>query len=92
MYKQVTNAACVCAAAVCRKLYARQGMGVGLMRVLFGKADKSRGARPQHHSKAAGGLIRHMLKQLEDCGLVEKYTEDKGGRKLSSAVRRPIPS
>jgi len=62
-------------------------MGVGVFRKLFGKADKSRGARPQHHAKASGGLIRHILKQLEDCGMVEQYTEDKGGRKLSSAVR-----
>ena len=75
------------AAAVCRKLYDRQGMGIGLLRKLFGKADKSRGARPQKHAKAAGGLMRHMLIQLESCGLVEKSGGEKGGRQLSPAVR-----
>ena len=75
------------AAAVCRKLYDRQGMGIGLLRKLFGKADKSRGARPERHAKAAGGLMRHMLIQLETCGLVEKSAPEKGGRQLSSAVR-----
>jgi ribosomal protein S19E (S16A) len=75
------------AAAVCRKLYDRQGMGIGLLRKLFGKADKSRGSRPERHGKAAGGLMRHMLIQLEGCGLVEKSSEEKGGRQLSPAVR-----
>ena len=64
-------------------------MGIGLLRKLFGKADKSRGARPEHHGVAAGGLMRHMLIQLEACGLVEKSGVDKGGRQLSPAVRPP---
>jgi small subunit ribosomal protein S19e len=62
-------------------------MGVGLLRKLFGKSNRSRGARPEHCCKAAGGLIRHILIQLESCGLVEKMEDDLGGRKLSSAVR-----
>jgi ribosomal protein S19E (S16A) len=72
---------------VCRKLYDRQGMGIGLLRKLYGKSDKSRGARPERHAPAAGGLMRHMLIQLEGCGLVEKSGEEKGGRQLSPAVR-----
>lgn len=75
-----------CAAAICRKMYERQGLGVGCLRKLFGKSNKSRGARPEHHCKAAGGVIRHILIQLESCGLVEKMDEDQGGRKISSAV------
>ena len=30
--------------------------------------------------------MRHMLIQLEGCGLVEKSEGDKGGRQLSPAV------
>ena len=56
------------------------------MRKLFGKANKAKGAVPEHHCKASGGLIRHILIQLEACGLVEKMDES-GGRKISSAVR-----
>lgn len=67
-------------------MYERQGLGVGCLRKLFGKSNRSRGARPEHHCKAAGGVIRHILIQLESCGLVEKMDEDQGGRKISSAV------
>jgi ribosomal protein S19E (S16A) len=58
---------------------------VGLMRKLFGKSYRSKGAVPEHHCKASGGLIRHILIQLESCGLVEKMDEA-GSRKISSAV------
>lgn len=64
-------------------------MGVGLLRKLFGKSDKSRGSRPERHARAAGGLMRHMLIQLESAGLVEKSGGEKTGRQLSPAVRPP---
>eukprot|EP00892_Ulva_mutabilis_P004202 jgi/Ulvmu1/2153/UM129_0013.1 len=78
------------AAAICRKVYERQGLGVGCLRKLFGKSNRSRGARPEHHCKAAGGVIRHILIQLESCGLVEKMDEELGGRKISSAGQRDM--
>jgi ribosomal protein S19E (S16A) len=60
------------------------------LRKLYSKRNKSRGARPEVHAKAAGGLIRHILIQLEGAGLVERCDRDGGdkrSRKLSSAVR-----
>lgn len=43
-----------------------------------------------HFRKAAGGLIRHILKQLEKIGLVEKSTSMKGGRKLTPSGQRDM--
>ena len=76
------------AAAICLKLYGRQGLGVGRLRKLFGKAFKAKGACPEHHCKASGGLIRHIIIQLEKCGLMEKLDET-GVRKVSPAVPSP---
>jgi ribosomal protein S19E (S16A) len=88
--EEVCNTGVMCAAAICRKLYDRQGLGVGLLRKLYGKRNKTRGSRPEIHAKAAGGLIRHILIQLESAGLLErKDGNDKSARKLSSAVRAP---
>lgn len=37
-----------------RKLYLRQGMGVGLFRTQYGGRNKVRGVRPERHAKGAG--------------------------------------
>ena len=68
------------AAAVARKVYLRQDLGVGALRKQFGGRNKRKGTVPEHFAKAAGGLIRHILQQLEDLQLVEKSTTQKGGR------------
>ncbi len=51
---------CHLAASVARKLYMRQGMGVGLFRTQYGGRNKRRGSKPEFQSKASGG-----------CGLTE---------------------
>ena len=43
-----------------------------------------------HFRKAAGGLIRHILQQLEKTGFVEKSTDLKGGRKLTPSGQRDM--
>lgn len=49
------------------------------------------GSRRMHaHCHAAGGLVRHILKSLEEIGIVEKDTTTKGGRRLSAAGRRDM--
>ena len=48
------------AASIARKVYLRQGLGVGLMRRQYG-GRKSRGTCPERFEKSAGGLIRHIL-------------------------------
>ena len=42
----------------------RQNLGVGALRVHYGGRNKRKGVVPEHFSKASGGLIRHILKQL----------------------------
>ena len=41
-------------ASVARKLYMRQGMGVGLFRTIYGGGNKTRGIKPERHGKGSG--------------------------------------
>jgi ribosomal protein S19E (S16A) len=79
-----------CAASLARKVYLRQGVGVGAFRKQYGGRNKRKGAVPEHFAKASGGLIRHILIQLETEGLVEKYEGKKGGRKITSTGQRDL--
>lgn len=73
------------AASIARKVYLRQYTGVGALKKVYGSAGR-RGVHRQHHAKASGGIIRHILQQLETMQVVEKCEEGvcKGGRKISS--------
>ena len=51
-------------ASIARKVYMRNGVGVGALRRIYGKA-KNNGVRPEHFSKASGSIIRSILKNLE---------------------------
>lgn len=62
------------AAAVMRQVYIRQGLGVGQLRMKFGGRNKRRGVKPEHFAKSSGGLIRHIMKQFESVGFLEKHT------------------
>lgn len=42
------------------------------------------------HTTCAGGLIRHILKSLEEIGVVEKSSTVKGGRRLTAAGQRDM--
>ncbi len=44
-------------------------------------ARKRRGMKPSRSSKAAGGIIRNALQQLERLGVVEQ--DPRGGRRLT---------
>ena len=68
------------AAAVARKIYLRQGTGVGALKKRFGGAYR-RGAAPEKHQDAAGGIIRNILLTLDDLKITEKLP--KGGRKVT---------
>lgn len=70
-----------CAASIARKIYIRGGIGTGEFRKIYG-GRKRRGMKPSHSSKAAGGLIRYSLQQLEKIGVVEK--DARGGRRITS--------
>ena len=76
-------------AAIARRVYLRQGLGVGAFRRMFGGASNAKGkVCPEHHAKAAGGVIRHALHTLESLGLVEKMTSAKGRRITSEGQRQ----
>uniref|UniRef100_A0A6U4HGD5 40S ribosomal protein S19 n=1 Tax=Phaeomonas parva TaxID=124430 RepID=A0A6U4HGD5_9STRA len=72
-------------ASIARRVYLRPGCGIGNLRDWYG-GSKSRGVRPQHHSKASAGIIRACLKQLEEMRIVEKC--GKSGRRVSQVVGR----
>mmetsp|Transcript_8660 Transcript_8660/g.28451 ORF Transcript_8660/g.28451 Transcript_8660/m.28451 type:complete len:94 (-) Transcript_8660:95-376(-) len=77
------------AASIARLVYLRCDVGVGALRKRYG-GSKGRGVAPYHHAKAAGGLIRHILKQLEDIGIVEKSENAKGGRRITPQGQRDL--
>ncbi|KAI8466685.1 MAG: component of cytosolic 80S ribosome and 40S small subunit [Monoraphidium minutum] len=78
------------AASVARQIYVRQGLGVGQLRMKYGGRNKTRGAKPEHFKKASGGLIRHIMKQLEGVGFMEKHDGAKGGRRVTPAGQKDM--
>ncbi|MEW5305157.1 MAG: hypothetical protein WDW38_002046 [Sanguina aurantia] len=78
------------AASIARKVYIKQGCGVGHFRNHYGGRNKRKGTVPEHFAKAAGGLVRHIMKQLESVGLLEKSNGVKGGRKITSNGQRDM--
>jgi len=65
------------AAAVVRKIYLRGGIGIGAFSKIYG-GSVNNGSAPAHHAKAARGLHRHILQQLQNISLVNKKKEKKG--------------
>ncbi|OKY79199.1 MAG: Ribosomal protein S19E [Candidatus Methanohalarchaeum thermophilum] len=70
-------------AALLRKVYLKQPIGVGRLRKYYGGKDKSE-STPEHFQKGSGSIIRTSLQQLEEAGLVTKSPE---GRKITSEGR-----
>jgi small subunit ribosomal protein S19e len=69
-------------AAVLRKVYMNGPVGVERLRTAYG-SDRDRGHQTEHFHKASGKIIRTVLQQLEEAGLVE--LEEGEGRKITSA-------
>ncbi len=78
------------AAAIARKVYMRQSLGVGALRRQFGGRNERRGTVPEHFARASGGVIRHILIQLEAIGIVEKAPGVKGGRRITAQGQRDL--
>lgn len=57
------------------------------MKKRFGSTFR-RGSRPEKHSDAAGGLIRTIIKTLDELGLTEK--SGKGGRKITRVGQQAL--
>ncbi|OYT42114.1 MAG: 30S ribosomal protein S19e [Candidatus Aenigmarchaeota archaeon ex4484_224] len=72
------------AASILRRLYLNGPVGVERLRSYYG-GRKKRGRRPERFRKASGAIIRKILQQLENAGLVQKV--DKKGRILTPKGR-----
>lgn len=68
------------AAAILRTLYKKGPLGVSKLRKKYG-GKKNRGSEPEKFYSASGKIIRTILQQLEEAGLVE--LEEKEGRKIT---------
>lgn len=79
-----TNFWYVRCASLLRQAYIRGTIGVNRMRTHYG-GNKSRGVRPNHHSKSGGKTIRSALQVLEKAGLLTKL---KAGRAISAKGRK----
>ena len=67
-------------AAVLRKIYLGNSMGVERLRKVYG-GRKNLGHRPEHKRPASGAVIRKVLQQLETAGFVK--TEKGKGRVIT---------
>ena len=72
------------AASIMRQIYVKGVVGVSRLRTRYG-SKQNRGMRPEKFRKASGKMIRIILQQAEQSGLIEKYNESgkKAGRKLT---------
>ena len=75
-------------ASIARRIYLNGGIGVGALAHWYGDA-KSTKSRPEHFKPAARGLIRHILKNLQESGLVEEVP-DKGGRRVTAEGQKEL--
>ncbi|KAJ6799427.1 40S ribosomal protein S19-3-like [Iris pallida] len=75
------------AASMARKIYLRQGVGVGGFQKIYG-GRKRNGSRPPHFCKSSGAVARHILQQLQAMNIVD--LDSKGGRKITSQGRRDL--
>eukprot|EP00465_Bigelowiella_longifila_P011000 CAMPEP_0185253856 /NCGR_PEP_ID=MMETSP1359-20130426/2422_1 /TAXON_ID=552665 /ORGANISM="Bigelowiella longifila, Strain CCMP242" /LENGTH=178 /DNA_ID=CAMNT_0027836285 /DNA_START=24 /DNA_END=560 /DNA_ORIENTATION=+ len=65
------------AASIARKVYLEGGVGVGgLAKVYGGSARK--GTRKCHFQRGSRGILRHILRQLDDMKIVQKKKGQKG--------------
>lgn len=68
------------AAAVMRKVYLGNALGVSKLRKIYG-GRKNLGHKPEHKRPASGAVIRKVLQQIEAAGFVK--TEKGKGRKIT---------
>lgn len=70
-------------ASILRQIYLNNLVGVNRLRTRYG-SKQNRGMKPERFKKSGGKIIRTILKQGEQAGLLEKVVEGKKrGRKLT---------
>ncbi|KAJ6794403.1 40S ribosomal protein S19-like [Iris pallida] len=75
------------AASMARKIYLRQGIGVGGFQKIYG-GRKRNGSRPPHFCKSSGAVARNILQQLQAMNIID--VDPKGGRVITSQGRRDL--
>ncbi|TVU11011.1 hypothetical protein EJB05_44571, partial [Eragrostis curvula] len=75
------------AASIARKIYLRQGIGVGGFQKIYGGRQRN-GSRPPHFCKSSGAISRNILQQLQLMGIID--VDPKGGRLITSQGRRDL--
>ncbi|MBU0958131.1 MAG: 40S ribosomal protein S19 [Nanoarchaeota archaeon] len=70
------------AASILRQISIRGVVGISRLRTRYG-GKKDRGGKPNEFRKGSGKIIRLILQQAEEAGLVEKIKGKKSGRKLT---------
>jgi len=78
-------------ASILRQLYLKGVVGVGRLRTKYG-SKKDRGGKPDKFKKAGGKIIRIILQQAEEAGLVEKMNKLQHGRRLTKKGREFLDS
>lgn len=68
------------AASLLRRIYIDGPVGISRLRSYYG-GRQNRGQAPEHFRKAGGKILRTILQQLEQAGLVRKV--ERRGRKLT---------
>lgn len=58
-------------ASIARKVYIRQGNGVGSLKDVYGGSE-DRGVCPSHHRASSGKIIRVIFHQLEKAKIIER--------------------
>jgi small subunit ribosomal protein S19e len=53
-----------------RKIYLRQGIGVGGFQKIYGGRRRN-GVCPPHFCKSSGAVARHILQQLKDMDIID---------------------
>lgn len=79
------------AASILRQLYIRGVVGVGRLRTRYGHR-KNRGMQPAIHYKGSGKIIRLLVQQAEEAGLVEKVKGRRAGRQLTLKGKQLLES
>jgi small subunit ribosomal protein S19e len=67
-------------AAILRKIYMDGPLGTSKLRTIYG-GRKNKGHKPEHHVEASGKVIRTVLQNLEEVGLLEEVEGE--GRKIT---------
>jgi small subunit ribosomal protein S19e len=60
----------VVTASMARKIYLRQGIGIGGFQKIYGGRQRN-GSRPPHFCKSSGAVSRNILQELQKMGIVD---------------------